>query len=886
MFTRAVFRIRNSISAFANTPAASLALVVTIAIGVGCNTIVGGFIAGLAHPQSPFATTPRIVSVVARGRLSNSGPLSEIEFQSIRSRGAEFAWVSALRIAPLDVAIDGRTETLTVAAVMPDLAKALSLNFRNGAVVSRHLGETDSDGENRKVPRQISINNTQLPISGVASQTLEGLYSDHPIDIWLPFDGLPQDAIAGRRDLWVFASLRPGVSPADAQRAIRAGPNKLDGVEVVAYSGTVPGTGRGLASIVMLLKFIAASVFLISCINVASLLLGRAFERSSETSLRVALGATRLTLSGDLLSDSVVIASAGGVLGLLLAIAAKRVIPGLLFQEDVEHLIFVLPVASLIASSIVCVTITVLAGMMPIIATATDRPWTVLQRDQGFSSTRVVRLRSALVVTQIALCCVLVIFATLLLQSFHDALKTGIGHTLGNPVLLTVGANPYLNFPSEYFEAVEKSARSVSDVAPVAWTVQLPGSRPAWQSFRIQPGALPLHEVVLDMAESARDSRDRPELPTIAGRQFEARDQLCRAVVADVAAAGALSGRATVGETILDPSGLPVEIIGIVDGAVGDIRRRQPTIYFDPLGSSGQAAMNGARFRAPAALSSDRIELNVNVVSSSYMQAFGLSLIGGEWFFDRAPFRDPCRRVGVINQEASDLDFGGKPLGTRIIDQDGSPIEIIGVVRSQSLGTFQRPAEPTVFLPPWQENPLRMTLVLKVSNPSSRKMTELLRKIESVPGQAAAPPDIKTLDTQLALTAFAPLRIATLIALTSALAALTVSMIGVFSIQSEVSRERRKVLALHLAFGAQRWRILSKSLLESGRLVFAGCVAGTLLSVALRRILLSETALIGQPPFRAWLFALLLPALAVLISGVLFALRSLGVQPMTAMRDR
>jgi ABC-type antimicrobial peptide transport system permease subunit len=130
------------------------------------------------------------------------------------------------------------------------------------------------------------------------------------------------------------------------------------------------------------------------------------------------------------------------------------------------------------------------------------------------------------------------------------------------------------------------------------------------------------------------------------------------------------------------------------------------------------------------------------------------------------------------------------------------------------------------------------------------------------------------------------LRIATLIALASSLAALTVSMIGVFSIQSDVHRERRKVLALHLAFGAQGWRILFKSLIESGRLVFAGCAAGALCSMALQRVLLSGTGLIGQPPLRAWLLALLLPAVAVLISGAVAALRSLSVHPMAIMRDR
>ena len=143
-----------------------------------------------------------------------------------------------------------------------------------------------------------------------------------------------------------------------------------------------------------------------------------------------------------MLSDSVVVAFAGGILGLLLAFGAKRFVPSLLFEQDAERLIFVPPVASIITSSITCATITVFSGMMPIFATVTDRPWTVLQRDQGFSSTKIVRLRAALVVLQIALCCALVIFATLLLESFQIALKTGIGQKLGTNSCDCSGTSP------------------------------------------------------------------------------------------------------------------------------------------------------------------------------------------------------------------------------------------------------------------------------------------------------------------------------------------------------------------------------------------------------------------------------------------------------------
>ncbi|HEY2860775.1 MAG TPA: ABC transporter permease [Terracidiphilus sp.] len=865
-------------------PGLSLALVVTIAIGVGSNAIVSGFIEGLAHPMSPARTPDHIVSIFAHGQLSDAGPLSDSEYQAIRSGSPEFAWVNAVRIAPLDVEVDGNSETVIVAGVMPDLAKALNLQLKGGAVLSDRWAATEFGDQSHGIGRTVRVNNSQLPITGIAPKTLEGLYRDSVVDIWMPFqEAIPQDTNPVRAELWVLASLRSGVSPSEAQRGISATLKTSGGVEVIPYSGSAPGTAVGLASIISLLNFLAGSVFLISCTNVASLLLGRAFKRSGETSLRVALGATRRALSLELLTDSAVLASAGGMLGLLLAMGAKRVIPNLLFEQDAERLIFVPPVASLITSSMVCVSVTVLAGMLPMVATVTDRPWMVLQQEQGTSSTRVVRLRAGLVVLQIALCCALVIFATLLFEGFQNALKTGGGQKLGDPILLTV-QRPPLDFRGDYFKAVEKSVKSVPGIASVAWTTQLPGGQPTWQSFRIQPPSLALHEVVLDTAEFRWNDQGQPEQKATAGRLFEVRDESCRVAVVNGAAAAALSVHPAFGERIFDLTGTPIEIIGVVNTSSGDGGSRRPTIYFDPLNPNRHPSMKNVRFRAPAATSD--IELNVNFVSRAYAKAFGLALISGHWLTDSEGYSGQCGGVGLVNQEAADLFFGGKPLGAEIIDQNGTQIEIIGVVRSQNLGVFQKHAEPTVFIPAWWAVPLRMTLVLSAPEANEQKMAELRSNIESVPGHDSARPQLTTLDKQLARSAFAPLRIATLIALASALAALTVSMIGVFSLQGHLDRERRKVLALHLAFGAKGWRILFKSLIESGRLVFVGCVAGTLLSIVLPRVLLSGAGLIGQPPFRAWLFAVLLPALAILISGAIAAVRSLSVHPIAILRDR
>jgi hypothetical protein len=255
MFARTLFRIRNSVRAFANTPGISLALLATIAIGVGSNASVGGFIAGLAHPRPLVGHSEQLVSILVHDRLSDPGPLSDSEYQEIRSRISEFSWIDAVRIAPLEVTIDGQSETITVGSVMPDLAEALNLGLKSGVVLSDHLyGTTFGDG-NREVAGHVRINNEELPITGVAPKAFEGLYGDRSIDLWIPFeDSDRQDANPDRRDLWVLGYLRPGFSTHAAQREIRAKLRNSDEVEVIPYSSIAPRTARGLASIIALLK--------------------------------------------------------------------------------------------------------------------------------------------------------------------------------------------------------------------------------------------------------------------------------------------------------------------------------------------------------------------------------------------------------------------------------------------------------------------------------------------------------------------------------------------------------------------------------------------------------------------------------------------------------
>jgi ABC-type antimicrobial peptide transport system permease subunit len=886
IFSKGLLAIRTSARAFARAPALSLALLFTIALGVGVNASVYGFIQGLTHPDSPLRDTEGVVSILGQDHLREAGPLSRREYQLVKHSLGTFDWIGAARITPSDITIGDHAEIAIVADLTPDLARALNLSLRGGVIISHHMWQSELGSRANIVGDRLRVNNLDLPITGVAPSQLAGLYSDQTVDLWMPsqdknLENLDQNTL----DLWVLARIKPSVSISQAQTAVSMNIRDSSDVSLVPFTGAAPRMVRGLSRIGTLLNFAAGAVFLVASINVASFLFGRAIKRSHETSLRIALGATRAQLMGELLSDSIVISVAGGALGALLAVCTARVLPALLFEEDAERLAYAPHVLPTLAASMLCVCITVLCGMMPVFATVTDRPWVILGRESGLPSKTMARIRTGLVLGQITSCYVLVICAVFLFEGLHSALETSAGHHLGHPILVTVQAPAHPAVDINYFNDVERTAKSIAVLPPLAWAARLPGSQPIWKSFRIQLPSSPSRDVTMDTVWLASGSIKLLDSKPIAGRMFGFRDPARRDAVIDEDAAAELFGSETVGMVIQDRSGLPVEIIGIVKRNPAYVSNpKRATIYYNYTDHSEVPdPITHSHFRAPIVSPLANAELSVNVVSSSYFNALGLSLAAGRQFTEH---QMPVQfRVGIINQEAADLYFSGKPLGVGIIDAQGVRTEIIGVVRSQVLGTFQQHAEPTIYFPMQQDCTPRMTLFLEGSKSSAGTLAGLRRKIDSLPGHDFAPVAINTLDAQLAQSALAPLRIATLLSTALAFVALVLSVLGLYSAQCDAERQRRRELALRIALGAQRWRIGFSVINNTTQLALAGTAIGTLVSLVFLRVLVSETAIFSSPPLWVWFTVASVPVATLMIASAPPALRASFVDPMTIMRD-
>src|ERR1700691_457524 len=186
MLTEFFFTIRKSTRAFARAPVLSLALLFTIALGVGSNASIYGFVQGLTHPGYSLEYPNRIVSIFKQDRFRAAGPLSRNEFQLLQQPVDAFDWIEAARVTPSDITINDRSEIVTVAAVMPNLAAALKLPLGNGVVLSYRIWQSDFDGRTDAIGNHVRIDNVDYPITGVAPNGLEGLYRDGTTDVWMP----------------------------------------------------------------------------------------------------------------------------------------------------------------------------------------------------------------------------------------------------------------------------------------------------------------------------------------------------------------------------------------------------------------------------------------------------------------------------------------------------------------------------------------------------------------------------------------------------------------------------------------------------------------------------------------------------------------------------
>lgn len=638
----------------------------------------------------------------------------------------------------------------------------------------------------------------------------------------------------------------------------------------------------------MLLSSAGWAVFLIACVNVATLILSRSATRSRESSVRIALGASRYQLARQLLADAVVISIAGAAFGILLGSWTGQFIPSLLFEQDAEQLQFASDVRATAFTSVACVAIMVVCGLAPLIDTRSDRSARILTRESAGPSLIVRRLRTVLVVAQMTCCCVLVISAAMLVAGFRSAMETKAGRHLKDTILATVESQARFARPDlglDYFREIERAAQSLPQTVTTAWSSMPPGSRSSSQSIRIELPTPPLREFLLDVALFTPHSLETIRMPPISGRMFGASDtaQSCRVVVVNEATAELLGGDA-VGRLLHDGAGQATEIIGVVAASTDGGKERVvgPTVYYYPnqeLIASDQIGQT--KFLAAAQPPRARAVIETNVVSPPYFDVMGFSVVAGTGF-GKGPMHS-CR-IGLVNEEANDRFFGGNAVGAAILDTAGQRTAIVGVIRAPLLRASQRQAEPAVYFPLAQDFLPRMTLIIGSRDTSATAVATLKSLFDAVPG-GRAPAVVTTLEEHLSRVALAPERIAMLLVSCSAALAVLLGVIGLYGAMLDAVRQRRREFGVRVALGSQGWRLVVGVLREGARLAAAGTVIGLIVSGAAARWISQITPDAAPPPLWLWLAAPAALLIAVLAASVLPARIALATDPLSVMRN-
>lgn len=635
-----------------------------------------------------------------------------------------------------------------------------------------------------------------------------------------------------------------------------------------------------LISISRLLRSAAIAVFVIACANVAAFLLARATARTRETAVRVAIGARRPHLIGQVLAESVLISSAGAAAGAVLAYWIGRIVPAMLFDQDAEKMHFAVDPAGAAVIAIACAVVTIVCGLLPLIETRDD-PNAIMQRENSGPSRASLRVGAGLVIVQMAACTLLIISAGLLLAGYRAALLTSTGRRLANAAIASVEAlqmsskSQTTTAGQNYLENIEAAARELIAPRSIAWIGNVPGDRPVLRSFEFEDAHLALRDVILERRLFNKTTAQSIVLPPVEGRLFGTYDSgPCGGVVLSVEAARAISTERVIGRSIETPSGWS-EVVGVAR-LIGPPK----PIVFHYAPDSDETASAPELYRVPQISEARRTDVAVTIVSRNYFDLAGLRMIAGKSFSEA---RDACR-AAIVNEQAADLYFNGDAVGGAIIDGIGLRTSIIGVVASAKWRATQNPPLPTIYLPVGQDFQPQMTMIMETDGVGSAALRELHRRIALIPGGKEKSIKVMTLDRHMSRTALAPERITTVLVGASAMIALALGMLGLYGVMSDAARRRQREFALRIALGAQGGHVMRQVMNEGARLVAIGTIAGLAASAVIAQWIaqVSPTTEGSSPVI--WIMAPIALAAAVGLASVLPARKAIASDPLMIMR--
>jgi macrolide transport system ATP-binding/permease protein len=632
--------LRFAFRALSKSPWFAALAVLTLALGIAVNTSIFSIINGFLLRPMPVPHPEQIV-VLALQQSGNKDlqKFSYPDYLDLRDQSTSFSDIVAYRITLADLAVDNRGDHAIATRVTGNYFSVLGLQPTLGRLVLPTEGQTPGSdpvivlgysywqkrfgGSQDVIGKKVEANGHAMTIVGVAPPEFHGTYSIIDSDIYLPLSAdisfknekQVEETWTHReeRSLSLMARLKPGVNLKQAQasltvvaqRIAEQHPDTDKGLTVRAFPEQLarpePDAENDLPAISFIFMALAALVLLVACFNVTNVLLVRATGRQREMAIRAALGAGRMRLVRQYLTESLLLALLGAGSGMLLTYWATRFLSSIPLGTDLPFQLRFMPDARVYFFALGAALVTgLIVGVFPALRVARRDVSSVLHDGARGSSggRRRQIVRGSLVVAQVAGSLVLLIVAGLFVRSLGKAQTIYLGLNPANVLdfSLDVQQVGYQEVQGRaFYRELDARLRSLPGVESVAQAFSVPlGVMSAddpviVEGHPVEPGQQP-PTVQYNMVSPAYF--DTLRIPVHQGRTFTDADDEKTAHVAIVNQAMAKKfwpDQNPLGKrfSTKNASGPFVEIVGVVqDGKYkGVVEDPQPHFYL-PLTQS------------------------------------------------------------------------------------------------------------------------------------------------------------------------------------------------------------------------------------------------------------------------------------------------------------
>jgi predicted permease len=571
-----------SLRTLRKSPLFTSVAVLSLALGIGANVAIFTLVNQLILQMLPVKHPEQIVLMSAVGHHygSNSGEhsLSYLMYKDFRDRNQVFSGLVCRVDNTYSVTFHGRTELVQGEDVSGNYFSVLGVGAALGrvltagddvtegghpiAVLSYDYWKTRFAGDRGILGQKIVVNGYPLTVIGVSQAGFDGVHQGYSPQIRVPMamhDLLPKTTFPElqnrrRRFVEVFGRLKPGISVEAAKAELQPLFHQILQMEVqmpafakttdytrrqfLAMSMNVLPASKGLSGLrdqfskpLVALMGIVGMVLLIACSNLANLLIARASGRQREIAIRLALGATRRRLTGQLLVESVVLAVIGGAVGVGLAIFMDRALLGFLPRDLGVLSVSTDPDATVLGFAVLVSLFTgLLFGLMP--ALQSTRPHlasTLKEQGRGVVGGTAVLLRKGLVVAQVALSLLLLIGAGLFVHSLKNLKDLDPGFRTTN--LVSFAIDPTLSgkpqeWSLDYYRRLSERLQSIPGVGSATLAVIPVLSGNEWDNSVTVDGYSPKEGEAVDphMQFCSPDFFKTLRIPILAGRDFRQED--------------------------------------------------------------------------------------------------------------------------------------------------------------------------------------------------------------------------------------------------------------------------------------------------------------------------------------------------------------------------